>query len=342
MEMSSSIETSTTDIIDYVTDDVSSAKNTDGEVSLLAMRVAVLIVGVVGALDNGIVLWVLYRVSAVRKQLGNLYLINQCVVDLLCSVSVVVTYATFLGVKNIGGYWGFVLCKVILSECSLWALYALSTFNLVLMNVDRYITISHPTKRHFWCNKKLKWACVFACWGLAFGIYVPVQILTTGVVNNECYQNIIWPSSDVALIWGYAVFVSSCLLPLLIFVLVYVRIYMVVRKSKIAVASSTSHANSISIITTAGEASGFKKVSKEEKQVLKTLVLVSLVFAICVTPSNIYYLLFNLGYDLNFSNSLYYFLLALAMANCATNPFVYMAKLKTLRNAIKLMLGFGP
>lgn len=234
------------------------------------------------------------------------------------------------------------LCKVILSECSLWALYALSTFNLVLMNVDRYITISHPTKRHFWCNKKLKWACVFACWGLAFGIYVPVQILTTGVVNNECYQNIIWPSSDVALIWGYAVFVSSCLLPLLIFVLVYVRIYMVVRKSKIAVASSTSHANSISIITTAGEASGFKKVSKEEKQVLKTLVLVSLVFAICVTPSNIYYLLFNLGYDLNFSNSLYYFLLALAMANCATNPFVYMAKLKTLRNAIKLMLGFGP
>ena len=104
MEMSSSIETSTTDIIGYVTDDVSSAKTTDGEVSLLAMRVAVLIVGIVGALDNGVVLWVIYRASAVRKQLGNLYLINQCVVDLLCSVSVVVTYATFLGVKNVSGY----------------------------------------------------------------------------------------------------------------------------------------------------------------------------------------------------------------------------------------------
>ncbi len=342
MAMSNNAEILTTHMIDDVTDDVSSDTTTDSDVSLLTMRVAVIIVGVVGALDNGIVLWVIYRVSNVRKQLGNLYLINQCVVDLLCSVSVIVTYATFLCVKNVSGYWGEVLCKAILSEASLWALYSVSTFNLVLVNLDRYIAICHPTKRHSWCSKKVKWACIVVCWILSLGIYLSVQIMTTTIVKNKCYQNFIWPSLEIALIWGYADFLLSCATPLLIFVFVYVGIYMAVRKSKMAVASSTSHASSVSTVTAVAEASQSKKVSKEEREVLKSLVIVSVVFAVCVTPVNLYYFLYNLGYNFNFTNSFYYFYLALAICNCATNPFVYMAKLKTLRSAIKNMVGFGP
>ncbi len=328
-----------TDDVSGITDDVVDVTDPERDISLLDMRIAVIIVGLIGMLDNGVVLWVIYRVAAVRTSLGNLYLINQCVVDLLCSFSVVVTYVTYLAVATFEGYWGLVLCKVVFNESSLWCLYSLSNFSLVMVNVDRYLTIVHPKKRYFWGSKKIKLICIVMAWLVAFGIGMPVLILTTDVIDKVCYANFKWPSYESALAWGYLVF---ALVPvsLLVFTFVYVRIYIVVRKSKMAVTSNTTGVHSIASVSGHSESIATKKFSKEEREVLKSLILVSVVFAVCVSPVNIYYLLFNLGYNMNFSG-FYYFLLAMAMANSATNPFVYMAKLKTLHRAIALMLGFS-
>ena len=337
------IATSNYDIsFNTVTDDVSSGTEGERDIALLTMRIAVIIVGLIGMLDNGVVLWVIYRVAAVRKSMGNLYLINQCVVDLLCSFSLVFTYAAFLAVDTFEGYWGLVLCKAVFSESVIWSLYSLSNFSLVMINVDRYITIVHPKKRYIWGSKKIKWTCLVASWLLAFGVGLPVVVVTTDVVDKVCIPSFSWPSYDSALAWGYLVFAMAPV-SLLVFSFVYIRIYIVVRKSKMAVASNATdvHSDVISSVESDQQKQS-KKLSKEEREVLKSLVLVSLAYAICVTPVNIYYLLYNVGYNLNFSNGFYFFLLAVSMANCATNPFVYMAKLKTLRSAVKSLLNCGP
>ncbi len=332
-----SVETQTTNSIDSFADDVGTGSDEGPDVSLLISRIAVVVVGVIGALDNGLVLYVIYRVTDVRKKLGNLYIIHQCIVDLICSVFLIVLYSTLLSVQKVFGYWGRVLCKAILSEGILWGLFTLSTFNLVLMNVDRYITIVHPKKKHYWRSKKVGIVSIIACWVCAFGSHLFVQVMTSDVIEDHCYQNIIWPSFELSQAWGYAVFISVCGVPLFTFAFVYVNIYVVVRRSKLAVASSSSNSYSSSSDATQSDLNQPPKVSKEEKEVLKTLVLVCLVYTIFVTPTTLYYLLYNVGYDLNFSNGYYYFFIVLGMANCATNPFAYLAKLKSLRSALKLI-----
>ena len=239
------------------------------------------------------------------------------------------------------GFWGRVLCKVILSEGILWGLFTLSTFNLVLINFDRYITIVHPKKKHYWRSKKVGIISIATCWVCTFGLNIFVQVMTSDVIENICYANIIWPSFEFAQAWGYVIFVSVGVLPLLTFAFVYINIYVVVRRSKIAVAASSNNSSSTSSDVTGNDVSQPPKVSKEEKEVLKTLILVCLVHTLFVTPTALYYLLYNVGYDLDFSSSYYYFIIVLSMANCATNPFVYLTKVKSLRSGCKLILKCG-
>ena len=157
---------------------------------------------------------------------------------------------------------------------------------------------------------------------------------TTGIINEACYQNIIWPSVEVSKVWGYATFLSQVLIPIVVYVGIYSHIFLVVRKSRIAVES-----NSVSESTSSQSSEGTqtKSISPAEKKVVKTLVLVCLTYALCTTPVQIYYLLYTLGYDLNFSNNIYYFLLVLIMLNCATNPFVYLANVKDFRKGLRMI-----
>ncbi len=210
------------------------------DVSVLVMRVIVFLVGVVGILDNGMALLVIFRVSAVKKRLGNIYIIHQCIVDLLASVSLMVTYLVFLVVKEIRGYSGFLVCKIIFSEIFIWTFFAVSIFNLVCLNVDRYLQIVFPKTYPFWGQRRIKWACIAGNWALAVGSFSVVQIQTTGVFGPDCYQNAIWPNDLISKVWGYAVFVMTWVVPLALFIAMYSHIFLIVRRSRIAVENSSS------------------------------------------------------------------------------------------------------
>ncbi len=305
-----------------------------GDMSLVTMRIAAVLVGTVGVLDNGAALLVIYRVPGIKKRFGNAYMIHQCVTDLILSVLLIITYLTFLFVDKLRGYSGFVLCKVLLSETFLWTTFSVSTTNLVCLNVDRYIIVVHNKRYVFFGQKWVKSTCVVGLWVLAVATTAVVQLETTGVVNEACYQSIIWPSVEVSKAWGYATFVAHWLIPMVSYVCIYSHIFFVVRKSRIAVES-----NSVPEGTSSQSSDGTqtRSISPAEKKVLQTLVLVCLMYALCVTPLHIYYLLYNLGYDLDFSSNAYYVCLVLVMANCATNPFVYLANVKEFRTGLRMI-----
>ncbi len=325
-------ESSLNGVTDDVTDDVGS-----GNSAVVVMRVILVLVGTVGAIDNGLALLIIYRVQSLKKHFGNLYMIHQCVVDLLCSISVVITYSVLLSVRKLNGHWGSVLCKAILSETFVWTTLSMSAFNLVCVNVDRYILIAHHARYSFWGQRKVKAAVIVAMWLFTFCTSLVVQIDTSGLVGHTCYGNIFWPSDVILRTWGYFVFATQWLVPMSLYVCMYTHIYFITRKTRMAVESSSSAESSVS-----GEASADsgknRKMSKDEKEVVKTLVLVCVVFAVCSTPDNIYYLLYNVGYNISFTSNFYYFCVVLMMANCATNPFVYLAKMKGFRAGLKLIL----
>ena len=311
------------------------------DLSLLLTRIAVLLVGVVGLLDNGVALFAIKSVAAVRKRLGNLYVIHQCVVDLLCSLSLMMHYLFFLISPQLEGYQGVVLCKIMGSEALMWTAWGVSTFNLILVNVDRYICIVFPNQYKFVSSNRVKWGCIATAWLVAVGIFPTVQVLTTDIVDGVCYINAVWPSPKLSQIWGIVYFVSAIPIPLGIFAVCYVHIYRIVQKSRMAVESSRGAENREGERAPAKSKQN-RNLSKGEKEVIKTLVFVCVVYGICVTPVNILYLLYTVGYEVDFSGSLYYLVLILLMSNCCTNPVVYLAKLKEFRQAVRDMVRCVP
>lgn len=90
--------------------------------------------------------------------------------------------------------------------------------------------------------------------------------------------------------------------------------------------------------TSSNSASQTKKVrgklSTAQINVTRTMIVVTVAFAVCWTPNQIYYLCFNLGYNVDFLSADYLLTLFLCFSNCCINPFIYAFKFKALRKIV--------
>ena len=72
---------------------------------------------------------------------------------------------------------------------------------------------------------------------------------------------------------------------------------------------------------------------------MKTFLLVGLFFIICWSSDQIYYLMYNLGYDVNFNGSYYKIFVLMVFVNCTVNPFIYLIKYKDYQQALREFCG---
>ena len=77
------------------------------------------------------------------------------------------------------------------------------------------------------------------------------------------------------------------------------------------------------------------------RNTLKTFVLIGVSFIICWGPDQIYFLLYNLGYQMNIdkNSSFIKFVIFLVYLNCTINPFIYIIKYKDYHVALKELFG---
>ncbi|XP_071845139.1 5-hydroxytryptamine receptor 1A-like [Apostichopus japonicus] len=85
---------------------------------------------------------------------------------------------------------------------------------------------------------------------------------------------------------------------------------------------------------------GEDKRDKVRRNVLSTMVIVSVTYTICWTPNQIYFLYFNLGGELDLNGGLYYCTVLAAAANMFINPIIYAFKYKKFQDGMKQMV-FG-
>ena len=86
-----------------------------------------------------------------------------------------------------------------------------------------------------------------------------------------------------------------------------------------------------------GMASGNTQKVKFElarNNVIKTLLIVAFFFFICFLGTEIFYLLFNLGFDVNYNGGYYKFTVIMIFLNCTINPFIYLLKYKDFQRAL--------
>ena len=68
------------------------------------------------------------------------------------------------------------------------------------------------------------------------------------------------------------------------------------------------------------------KFQLARQNTIKTFLLVGLCFIICWSNDQIFFLMFNLGYDVDFNGIYYKFGVLMVFLNCTLNPFIYLLK----------------
>ena len=68
---------------------------------------------------------------------------------------------------------------------------------------------------------------------------------------------------------------------------------------------------------------------------IKTFLLVGLCFIICWSNNQVYYLMYNLGYHINWNSTYYKFTVLMVFVNCTVNPFIYLVKYRDYQEALR-------
>ena len=151
---------------------------------------------------------------------------------------------------------------------------------------------------------------------LSFGIFQ--------VTGGQCFD--IWPSDVLQSGVGVLIVFISFLIPLMILIYCYGRILWVLRE------------RIDSNLDKGGMSQSLAKFHKAQKNVIKTLFIVVLFLVFCFSYSEVFYLLYHLGFSMDFNGFHYNFSTVLFFFNCTVNPFIYLVNYKDFQEGLKLLL----
>ena len=80
---------------------------------------------------------------------------------------------------------------------------------------------------------------------------------------------------------------------------------------------------------------------RARKNIIKSLLIVTITFAICWTPNQIIYLVSNLGGYVDFSGVLYDISVVMAFCNMCCNPFIYTFQYRKFQKGVMKLFSRG-
>jgi len=167
-------------------------------------------------------------------------------------------------------------------------------------------------------------AAVFS-WIGGFAISIGITLYTTDLVDGVCLSYVFWSSRASQLAYGIFYFVFFYVVVLLSFVFGYGHILVVIRgQAKTMAAHSTTTASNIQQSQT----------NRAQMTIIKTMVLVSVFYAISDMPLEVYYLLLNINTNMTIIESGYYLSLFVSFLYICTNPFIYAAKFDPVKRVL--------
>ena len=140
------------------------------------------------------------------------------------------------------------------------------------------------------------------------------------VVADVCYIYHFWPTPLFKSIWGVCLIIYSFFMPILILIYCYGRIAWVLTRRIDSKLSSSGPNDTFHVPRT---------------NTIKTLLTVALCFVICWSSSQIYYLMFNIGYKADFNSIYFNIMVIMVFINCIVNPFIYLIKYKDYQEGLR-------
>ncbi len=229
-----------------------------------------ILIGVFGILSNSFVILVITKSKAMRKGLTNKMIVNQSAIDISASILMVAEANVRFDTSGLSGLSDSLYCKLWISKVFLWSLFCASTYNLVIISIERYYEIVHPIQHKSFLTRTKTILLLLFPWIIPVIIEILYVIPTTGIVQGYCVVIGIFPSELAGRICVIFVNVFQLIFPLGVMIVSYTHIYLTLRK-RITPASTLSEA----------ERSREKRMVKASMNVLKTMVTVCVCFFLC-------------------------------------------------------------
>ncbi|XP_071964210.1 kappa-type opioid receptor-like [Antedon mediterranea] len=265
------------------------------------------LVTTVGVIVNFLVMFVFIYNKTYKKSLSHALLLHQTTVDMLGCCMFLIYYNN----DAPEGKNGTLFCK---SRFLYWYLSATSSYNLVMVTIERYVAVVHPIayrQRSFNRRKVTTLIIPHTC-----GVIAAFIVLIIGDVNpeskGECKY---YYSSDLtALLSAVFIFTMYWLLPVIVIVYCYTRILLNLRKMA-KIRNTTNEPRT-------GNAGG--QLKGTQRNMILTLVLVAIAFLVTVTPNFTLYMVYNICRCFEFSSIILHEITVLLNAsNLCINPFIY-------------------
>ncbi|KAJ8043281.1 Octopamine receptor beta-2R [Holothuria leucospilota] len=336
----------------------------------VAVSIFFVIIAVLGISGNGLVLVVIAKVPDLRS-ITNILIGHQSFVDFISSCLLLVVYfpqainlealsANHIVLANF-------ICKVWVDQFVYWAVIKVSTVNLVCLTLERYFAVVYPHNYRQRASKKGAALVCVAAW--IIGPLSELYFLFTFSVDEggQCSKNELKRSGEYAI--AFMVFTFTLVIPLMIMAFVYISIIRALRPVKpVANVASNAQVNksnsslhngdnqqqvaNVSASVTFQESNGNQRVENDNQQVqfkgtvrtvrerarrnvLTTMFLVSLTYAVCWTPNQIIYFYYNLVSQTDFTGSFYLFTVILAGTNVCVNPIIYAFKYRKFQQGLR-------
>lgn len=290
----------------------------------IALTTVYVVIAIVAFLGNCAIIIIAKTKKRLRKVAFNFFIISMAtadILDALISVPMQVLYF-HVGERWFGGLIGNITCKVsiFLDALSL----AASVLTLMAISVDRYLAIVHVLREPM-SKKKVKLVLV-SLWLFAATLQSPFLVkykVHAIEENHHCFGSWSDQRETNLKIYRYEVairFVFLYIIPLVLMTVLYSSIIRVLKKRQAF-----------------GENMSQLRIQAQNVTVIKMVVSVVLLFAFCWLPAHIVTLMIAFAYQklTCMPISLLLSLLALAHANGAINPCIYLIFNENFRKGLK-------
>lgn len=301
--------------------EVNASEATSGETPAfkavkLSLYAIIFLVSVIG---NSLVCVVIARRRRMRT-VTNFFVLNLAASDLAITC-ICIPFDIPVQESNYRWPYGEFFCKL-LYPLQTVAMFA-SIFTLTAVSLNRFWAILYPLRNQM--TKKHAVVVIVIIWVVCILLTVP-YVMVLSLDNTTMACNEYWPGTNYRKAYTASLFALQYVLPLSVITLAYLKIGLELRTC-----ASVKNALSVNAVL-------YNTHRNEARKVVRMLIVVTLLFAICVLPNNVMWLWLDFGNGDSYAHfwDMVAFTNIILFANSAANPIAYTICHENFREEFKL------
>ncbi|XP_798495.3 galanin receptor type 2-like [Strongylocentrotus purpuratus] len=287
------------------------------------------IIGITGVLGNGFVLIVLLNTRDMWDA-TNLLIANQSLIDFFGSLSVIVfDVVSVPSFETAGPALARYLYFFWYTHYFVWSLNYASIFNLVFISFERFYAVRYPIRYRSKITVKPAIVASTLAWiaGLGWSWFLPAS---SRLENGICRRPV-WPTEDTAAVVSGLTILVLYVFPLIIMITIYTYIGHVLKRG-----SATRRFQDQGAGPQAGAAGSYREIAR--RKVMTTMIIVTVTSLLCWTPSNLLYVSYAFGANINLTGIENATVQCIHFANSCINPFIYTFKYQKFQDGLRRLL----